>query len=114
MVYSRAPVSTRTEGFCRRVREESTMSIHSLNIAGLIMNGLGTLILVFSPPPNVPREITSDGLEKHSVTWASGFPGSGDTRKNRFKYHMRLYGFRIGLGFLVVGFLLQLVAEILR
>jgi len=27
---------------------------------------------------------------------------------------MRLYGFRIGLCFLVVGFLLQLVAELLR
>jgi len=90
------------------------MSIHSLNVAGLIMNGFGALILVFCPPPDLPREITPDGLEKHSFTWASGFPGSGDTRKNKFKYYMRLYGFRIGLGFLVVGFLLQLVAELLR
>lgn len=87
------------------------MSVHALSLIGLIMNGLGAFILLFCPPPVPPREIMENGAEKIAQTYVLDF---FPTQRKKWKYLIRLYGFRIGVGLLFVGFLLQLFAELAR
>ena len=97
------------------------MHAELFSLLGLFLNGVGGLLLVFCPPPVSPREIMPDGTEKYSQTVVREIPESfmpnddtGRKLKKKLKYYTRLYGFRAGAGFLVVGFLLQLVAEVVR
>ena len=90
---------------------EVTMNVHLLNLLGLFMGGLGALILVFCPPPVPEREIMPNGTEKIPQTYTLNFP---PTKKEKWKYYTRRYGFRFGVGLLLVGFLLQFIAELAR
>ena len=87
------------------------MTVHVLNLWGLFLGGLGALVLVFCPPPVPAREIMPDGTEKIPQTYAPNF---FPTKKDKRKYYTRQYGFRFGVGLLVVGFLLQFIAELVR
>ncbi len=87
------------------------MNVHAFNLWGLFSGGLGALILVFCPPPDPAREIMPNGTEKIPQTYTRNF---FPTTKDRWKYYARQYGFRVGVGLLFVGFLLQLIAELAR
>ncbi len=87
------------------------MSVHAFSLLGLTMNGLGALVLIFCPPPFPPREIMKNGVEKIAQTYVLDF---FPAEKKKWKYLIRLYGFRIGVSLLFVGFLLQLYAELAR
>jgi hypothetical protein len=90
------------------------MSTHMLVVLGLILNGLGSLLLVACPPPVAARDITPEGIEKHPHTYTlDGFFGKLSGRK-KLKFYIRLYGFRSGLLLLLVGFLLQLIGELMK
>lgn len=85
--------------------------INTLNLYGLILNGLGGFIILICPPPIPSREIMEDGQEKVPHTYVLDF---FPAKHKKWKYYWRLYGFRIGVLMLVVGFLLQIFAELLR
>jgi hypothetical protein len=85
--------------------------INTLSLYGLILNGLGGLLLVISPQPIPPREIMEDGREKVPHTFVmEPIP----PKRKHWKYYARQYGFRVGALLLVIGFLLQIIAELLR
>lgn len=90
------------------------MSIHMLVVLGLILNGIGSFLLIVFPPPVAARDITPEGIEKHPRTYTlEGFFGEPSKRK-KLKFYIRLYGFRSGLLLLLAGFLLQLVGELMK
>lgn len=88
------------------------MSAHMLAVLGLTMNGIGGFLLVVCPPPTAARDITPDGVEKQPRTYTrDGFFGK-PSRWKKLKFYIRLYGFRSGLLLLLVGFVLQLIGEL--
>lgn len=90
------------------------MSAHAFALLGLTLNGIGGLLLVVCPPPLVARDITPEVIEKHPRTYVlEGFFGKPSRRK-KLKFYIRLYGFRSVLLLLLVGFVLQLVGELMK
>mgnify|MGYP001604454616 CR=1 FL=1 len=85
--------------------------INTLSLYGLILNGLGGLVLVICPQPIPPREIMEDGREKVPRTYVTEFAPS---KRKQLKYYVRQYGFRLGAILLVIGFLFQIIAELLH
>jgi len=86
------------------------MTAHTLSVIGLLLNGGGALILVFSP--SSIREVTEDGRKKLPVTRTDKlFFGDGSTIKS-WRWYWQEWGFRIGATSLFVGFLFQLFAEL--
>jgi len=86
------------------------MITHTLSVAGLVLNGMGAFILVFSP--STIREVTEDGRKKYPITRAYELPSGDVTKTKSWRYYWQLWGFRIGAGFLFGGFLFQLAAEL--
>lgn len=87
------------------------MDRHTLSLIGLIFNGLGSLLLLFCPPPVPPREIMPDGREKFGI---SVVLEPTPTTEGNTRYNMRNYGYKIGAGLLVIGFALQLTSEMME
>lgn len=87
---------------------------HCLSVIGLIMNGMGGILLFLCPPPKPPPELTEDGVEKHPRTFVREFVRPGGSIRGRFRYLWRLYGFRTGAALLVVGFAVQVIAELVN
>lgn len=85
--------------------------MNTLNLYGLILNSLGGFLLVFCPQPIPPREIIEDGREKVAHTYVTE---PVPPKRKKMKYYVRQYGFRIGAVMLVIGFLLQIIAELSR
>jgi len=86
------------------------MDINILNLAGLFLNAVGTVAILFCPPPVPAREIMPNGVEKIPNSHVQVFSPPKSLRR---KYYIRQYGFRLGVGLLLVGFVLQIIAELL-
>lgn len=81
------------------------MSLHCLNIVGLIINATGTgLLIVFtSPGLNVSEEGES------LVGWKNS-PNADQRVTNMRKYLKHKYGFKAGVVLLPIGYVFQLIA----
>jgi len=86
------------------------MTAHTLSVIGLFLNGGGALILVLCPSPI--REVTEDGRIKYPDTHVMELSFGNDSKIKSWRYYWQQYGFRIGAGSLVVGFVFQFFAEL--
>jgi hypothetical protein len=75
---------------------------HPFGIAGLVLSMLASLLLLGFPPD-------AGGYDKYGVYRAPGQIPVAPTKLGQFRYKFLKNGFRIAMGFLFVGFALQLV-----
>jgi hypothetical protein len=87
----------------------SWLSWSTLNLVGLAVNFVGALLLVFFTSPALM--VTKEG--KGIVGWTNE-PTSQEIEKNKRLYRWHQRGFKGGMLLLCVGFLLQLLAELMR
>jgi hypothetical protein len=73
---------------------------HHWGIAGLVLNMAGALLLIWCPP--TVRTYTREGSEQINFV-------NNPKPENRRRYLVRAWGFRVAIGTIVLGFLLQLI-----
>jgi hypothetical protein len=80
-----------------------------LNIIGLIVNAIGAILLIIFTSP--PLDVTENG--EHYMKWTSDPLSDEQRAANKRKYFWNKFGFKGGVVFLTVGYLIQLWAAVL-
>lgn len=82
--------------------------LHCINIAGLIVNAIGAALLIIFTSPSL--DVTENG--ENLMVWKNE-PPTPERAANIRKYVKHKYGFKGGVVFLAVGYVLQLIAALL-